>query len=94
MVGQVRCDWDNCMVAIANETRQKILSLVGLREMCVSELEAALPVSQPTVSYHLAVLRRAHLVTIRREGRRVYYRINGDCVITCLQDFLTQFRNE
>ncbi len=87
-------DRDTCLVAIADKTRQEILRLVGRREMCVSELEAAVPVGQSTVSYHLAVLRRAYLVTARQEGRRVYYQLNAERLIICLRDFLTQFRNE
>lgn len=85
-------DFDRCIKAMADETRQEILRLLGQREMCVSELEALLTVHQPTVSHHLAVLRRANLVTIHREGRRVYYQSNAECVDACCREILNRFR--
>jgi ArsR family transcriptional regulator len=86
------CDWDDFIKAMADETRQEILRLLGQREMCVSELETLLTVHQPTVSHHLAVLRRANLVTARREGRRVYYQANAECVMACCGEILNRFR--
>jgi ArsR family transcriptional regulator len=77
------CDVDDFIKAMADETRQEILRLLGQYEMCVSDLEALLIVHQPIVSHHLAVLRRANLVTARQEGRRVYYQANAECVTTC-----------
>ena len=85
------CDLDDFIKAMADETRQEILRLLGQHEMCVSELEAFLTVHQPTVSHHLAVLRRANLVTARREGRRVYYQTNAECVTTCCGEILNRF---
>ena len=63
------------MKAMADDTRQRILSLlVGEREMSVSELNERLALSQPTISHHLALLRRANLVIALDErlhgGRR------------------------
>jgi ArsR family transcriptional regulator len=43
--------------------------------MCVGELETALDITQPTLSQQLTVLRKAELVTTRREGRNVHYSI-------------------
>jgi len=45
-------------------------------EMSVTELARELRVSQPLVSWHLGVLRRIELVSIRREGRLVWYSLN------------------
>jgi ArsR family transcriptional regulator len=86
------CDWEDFIKAMADETRQAILRLVSQREMCVSELEALLTIHQPTVSHHLAVLRRANLVTVRREGRHVYYQANAECVTRCCGEILNRFR--
>ena len=74
------CDLDDFIKAMGDETRQEILRLLGQRTMCVSELEALLTVQQPTISHHLAVLCQTYLVTARREGRRVYYQANTECV--------------
>jgi ArsR family transcriptional regulator len=85
-------DFDKCIKAMADETRQEILRLLGQHEMCVNELEALLTVHQPTVSHHLSVLRRANLVIVRREGRHVYYQANAECVMACCGEILNRFR--
>lgn len=59
--------------ALADETRLRMLAeLAGHGEIAVSELARAVRLSQPLVSWHLAILRRAALVRNRREGRQVY----------------------
>lgn len=63
--------------SLSDETRRRILVLI-LRheELCVCELFQALDVPQPKVSRHLAVLRDAGILTQRREGTWVFYRID------------------
>lgn len=62
--------------ALADDTRQKIMSLCCCRWLSVGEIVASLDVSQPTVSHHLGILRSAGLVDTRREGKMVYYSLN------------------
>jgi DNA-binding transcriptional ArsR family regulator len=62
------------MVALADPTRRRLFSRLRQRPHAVGELATHLRVSQPAVSQHLAVLRRARLVRSRRDGRRVIYR--------------------
>ena len=62
--------------ALADETRQKIMSLCCCKWLSVSEIVAALHVSQPTVSHHLSILRDAGLVDSRREGKQIFYTLN------------------
>lgn len=70
--------------AIADETRQKIMSLLCCRWMNVGEVVEALGgVTQPTVSHHLAVLRQAGLVNIRPEGKQTYYSLNQERMAVC-----------
>ncbi len=85
-------DINDFLKAMADDTRQGILFLLRAGEMSVSELCERLPIHQPTISYHLAVLRRAGLVTSRREGRWVYYRVNPACVKECSDEILVRFR--
>jgi ArsR family transcriptional regulator, arsenate/arsenite/antimonite-responsive transcriptional repressor len=59
--------------AFADETRLRILNLVARRERCVCEFQQTLRVPQPTISRHLAYLRRSGLLVARREGKWVYY---------------------
>ena len=63
--------------ALANRNRLMILCLLVEREHSVSELNAALPLSQSALSQHLAVLREDGLVATRREAQTIIYRI-GD----------------
>ena len=56
--------------ALADDTRQKIMSLCCCCWLNVGEIVAAINVSQPTVSHHLSILRSAGLVNVRREGAR------------------------
>ena len=62
---------------LADETRLKTLLLINQeRELCVCELVAALSLSQPKVSRHLAQLRNCELLKDRRQGQWVFYRLN------------------
>jgi DNA-binding transcriptional ArsR family regulator len=59
--------------ALADEARLNIVHhLAGLGEVNVTEICRALNISQPLVSWHLAMLRRAGLVRRRRRGRQAY----------------------
>jgi ArsR family transcriptional regulator len=60
--------------ALGDPTRLALLSRIGRGEVCVCDLQAEVGRDQPTVSRHLAVLRSAGLVTVRKEGRWSYYR--------------------
>jgi ArsR family transcriptional regulator len=62
--------------ALADETRQEIMTLCCCKWLSVSEIVDALNVSQPTVSHHLSVLRSAGLVDSRREGKQIFYSLN------------------
>ncbi len=62
--------------ALADETRQEIMSLCCCKWLSVGEIVDALNVSQPTVSHHLSILRSAGLVDFRREGKQIFYSLN------------------
>jgi len=61
------------LAALADPTRRRIWERIARRPHSVGELTRGLGVSQPAVSQHLAVLRRARLVRARAEGRRRIY---------------------
>jgi DNA-binding transcriptional ArsR family regulator len=77
---------------IADETRQRILEILKKGEKSVSELTACFSVTQPTISHHLAILRKAKLVISRRDGKQVFYRNNLDYIVECCQDIMVQFQ--
>jgi ArsR family transcriptional regulator len=61
--------------ALADKTRLRILALLGKNEVCVCHIHDSLGLPQPTVSRHLAYLRRAGLVDARRDGVWMHYRV-------------------
>jgi len=61
--------------ALADPTRLRILSLLSDDEICVCHIHASLDVPQPTASRHLAYLRKAGLVEVRRDGIWMHYRL-------------------
>jgi len=67
------------MKALSDPNRVKIITLLGGRELCVCELTALLGVAQPTVSKHLRILEDAGLVSFRKEGNWIIYRLNAEC---------------
>lgn len=68
-------EWEWFFQALADRTRLRLLNLIGDDELCVGILVAALAISQPKVSRHLAYLRRVALVEARHKGNWVYYRV-------------------
>src|SRR6266536_4569266 len=68
-------DIETLFKALADATRLRILALLAGGEICVCEIHGALKLPQPTVSRHLAYLRRAGMVDTRRDGLWVHYRL-------------------
>lgn len=80
--------------AIADKTRQKIMSLCCCQWLSVNEIVEKTNVSQPTVSHHLAILRDAGLVDIRPDGKQTYYTLNQDRVALCCGQIMQVFAPE
>jgi len=62
--------------ALADRTRLRILALLAAGEVCVCDIHESLNLPQPTVSRHLAYLRRTGLVETRRQGVWMHYRLS------------------
>ena len=60
---------------ISDGTRLRILWLLCHCEECVSNIAAAMEMSDPAVSHHLKLLRGSGLIVSRREGKEVYYKL-------------------
>ncbi|MDL1909624.1 winged helix-turn-helix transcriptional regulator [Chloroflexi bacterium CFX6] len=80
--------------AIADETRQKIMSACCCRWLSVNEIVEKMEVSQPTVSHHLAILREAGLVDVREEGKQTFYTLNQERVAYCCGQLMIKFAPE
>ena len=80
--------------AIADDTRQQIMRLLCCQWLCVSDVVERTGVTQPTVSHHLAILREAELVHVRREGKQVFYTLDQDKVAVCCGVLMEAFAPE
>ena len=83
--------------ALADKTRLRLLNLMGADEVCVCFFVEVLKTNQPKISRHLAYLRRAGIVTARRDGPWMHYRIaqpsDADAA-RVLNDTLTWLAND
>lgn len=61
--------------ALADKTRLRLINLMGDDEVCVCFFAEVIETNQPKISRHLAYLRRAGLVSVRREHKWAHYRI-------------------
>ena len=62
----------------SDESRLKILYLLTMNEMCVSDIAATLDMNQSTVSHQLKTLRNSRIVKYRRDAKVVYYSLDDD----------------
>jgi len=62
--------------ALADRTRLRILALLGNNEVCVCHIHDSLGLPQPTISRHLAYLRKSGLVSARRDGVWMHYQVS------------------
>lgn len=67
---------DTAFSALSDPTRRAVLDLLRSRSLPAGQIAQAFPVSRPAISKHLRLLRRAHLVRQRREGRQRVYELN------------------
>jgi DNA-binding transcriptional ArsR family regulator len=74
-------------VGLANPTRLAIVALLAGGEMAASEVARRLKLSQPLLSWHLRVMRKAGLVQTRRRGREVLASLNRKSIKDYQQRF-------
>jgi ArsR family transcriptional regulator len=75
MVKQATFDMERFYQALGDSTRLRLLNLMGDQELCVCYFVEVLGQPQPKISRHLASLRNAGVVTVRRQGTWMHYRI-------------------
>ena len=77
--------WSDMLTAMANEHRLRILARLVKQETSVTDLHQILGARQSAVSQHLAVLRKAGLVKLRRDAQRIYYSCDNDAAIQIME---------
>ena len=80
--------------AIADDTRQQIMTMLCCKWLSVNEIVAKSYVSQPTVSHHLAILREAGLVNVRQKGKQTFYTLNQERISLCCGQLMIKFAPE
>jgi ArsR family transcriptional regulator len=76
--------------ALADPVRLELLARIAARgPLCVCHLQDDLPYSQSRISKHLGTLRRAGLVTTRREGTWIYYSVEEEA-LAIAREFIDQ----
>lgn len=86
-----RSEWDeyvDIFGALSADLRLRILSMIACREEApCTLLEETLPISKSTISYHVKILQRAGLITVRKEGRYFFYRLRAEVIEHFLPGF-------
>jgi ArsR family transcriptional regulator len=75
MVRARQFDLPRFFQALGDDTRLRLLNLMGEQEVCVCYFVEILGAPQPKISRHLAYLRNAGIVSARREGKWMHYRL-------------------
>jgi DNA-binding transcriptional ArsR family regulator len=75
--------------ALADPTRRQILQELKGRELAAGEIAACFSISGPSISRHLSILKSADLVSERREGNRILYRLEPEQIANAVGDFLS-----
>ena len=76
--------------ALSEPLRIQIINLLKDGELCVNDICQALNVPQSKISFHLKTLKDSGLLSISKQGRRVYYRLN-ETQFSLLEDFLSAY---
>lgn len=77
---------EDLLKRMANKNRLMILCVLAEQdELSVGGLNEKVPLSQSALSQHLSVLRKAGLVSTRRESQTIFYRLNDERAETLLQ---------
>lgn len=75
--------------ALADPTRRQILQELKRGELPAGQIVAAFTISGPSISRHLSILKNADLITERRVGNRILYRLEPEQIAHTVGDFLS-----
>src|SRR5262252_700816 len=75
--------------ALADPTRRQILQELKNGELAAGDIANRFTISGPSISRHLLILKHSALITERRDGNRIFYRLQPDRLATAVGDFLS-----
>src|SRR5438309_11640074 len=79
----------NAFRALADPTRRQILQELKRGELSAGAIAACFTISGPSISRHLSILKNADLISERREGSRILYRLEPEQIAHTMGDFLS-----
>jgi len=79
---KVRAD---ILKTLAHPVRVMIVDVLSKKDKCVCELNKLADIDQSNVSRHLAILKRAGIVSAQRSGMRVFYHLRTPCILNALK---------
>ncbi len=80
--------------ALAHPVRIMIVEALTDGDRCVCELNALVDIDQSGISRHLSMLKKAGIVTDRREGMKVFYHLESPCILKAFDCTLQVIRSE
>ena len=86
---EILYDLADLFKVFADTTRIKILYALMNEGLCVADIAEEVGVSQSAVSHQLRILKQAHLVKFRRDGKQIVYSLSDDHVYTMLSQGLS-----
>ena len=78
---------------IGDPTRMQILTALHEQELCVCDISDLLGMTQSAISHQLRLLRSAHLVKNRREGKSIFYSLDDSHVVSMIAQGLAHIRH-
>lgn len=76
-------------IGLGDPVRQQILALLIDKEhMNVTQIAEHIPMSRPTVSHHLKILRQTGLLTVQKKGTEMYYRLEFNEAISLMKQLV------
>ena len=75
--------------ALSDPARREILTLLRQRQMSAGEIASHFEATGPTISYHLNILKKAGLITERREKNFIFYALNT----TVIEDLMAYLKD-
>ena len=83
-----------CLRALSDETRQKIITLFYAdTELCANDIAKNFALSRPTISHHLNLMKRSKILNSRKEGKEIFFSINKAHIKDLLASILDSIDN-
>ncbi len=77
--------------ALSNPIRREILIKLKSKNLTPGELSLHFPISKPSLSHHLTILRNANLIDSEKMGQKIYYSLNASVFYDIINKFLNNF---